>query len=375
MKNNAGIHAKLSKIRIAVIGMNFGQSFAEIYKAHPDVEYVGVCDTNKQRLASLTNFSRKHDNYREILESGDYDAVHICTPATMHVEPALEALKRGRHVACAVPMAMSLNDLNSIIAVQEESGLNYMMMETAVYGNEYLYANELYKNGTLGMIQFMRGCHSQDLEDINPIWQGLPPMWYMTHAIAPLLDILDTQATEVHCYGSGVMREEFKKNYGNPYPIETAIFKLKNTMAKAEITRTLFETAPYGGEAFDLYGDKATFATIGVETPYRKHGECESRPLLLKIAPLLKPGERRKITGQEVETPFRPDLLPEQLKRFANGGHRGSHPHLVHEFIRSIIEGRQPYIHARRAANWCAPGICAHESAMKDGAAVEIPSF
>jgi predicted dehydrogenase len=363
------------KIRMAVIGMGFGAVFAEIYRLHPDVEHVGICDTNRDLLASFTGYSRRHDSYAEALESDEYDAVHICTPVTMHVEPVLAALKRGKHVACAVPMAMKLADLDAIISAQRSSGRNYMMMETMVYGRDCLYVKDLYGKGAMGRIQFMRGCHSQDLEDINPVWRGLPPMWYMTHAVSPLLDILDTRARAVQCCGSGHMREEFRKAYGNPYPIETATLTLEGTAARAEVTRTLFETAPYGDEAFDVFGELATFAGIG-------HGK---RPRLVKISPLVKTGAERVITEEEPEIPFRTDLLPEALRtlytlpepmrRFALWGHGGSHTHLVHEFIRSILEERQPYIHARKAADWCAAGICAHESAMRDGARVEIPSF
>jgi hypothetical protein len=57
------------------------------------------------------------------------------------------------------------------------------------------------------------------------------------------------------------------------------------------------------------------------------------------------------------------------------GGHDGSHPHMAHEFVRSIIEGRQPALDAITTANWNAPGICAHESALQGGARVMIPSF
>ena len=351
------------RIRIAVIGLGFGASFAEIYRAHPDVEYVGICDSNAERLASFMDFPRKHVDFREVLASGDYDALHILTPVTTHVAPTLAALRQGLHVACAVPMATSLDDLQSIVDAQRESGCNYMMMETMVYGREYLYARALYQKEVLGKIQFMRGCHSQDLEDINPLWRGLPPMWYMTHAVSPLLDILDTQAEVVHCYGSGVMREEFHLQYGNPYPIETAILKLSNTPARAEVTRTLFETAPYGGEGFDLYGDRATFVTIG------------HQPFLMHIAPLTQTGETRAMHVEVPEIPYRPDLLPEALRQFASGGHGGSHVHLAHEFIRSIVEQRKPRIDALKAANWCAAGICAHESAMRDGAEVHIPLF
>jgi hypothetical protein len=48
---------------------------------------------------------------------------------------------------------------------------------------------------------------------------------------------------------------------------------------------------------------------------------------------------------------------------------------MVHEFVRSIVEGRRPWIDAVTAANWTAAGICAHASAMQAGKAVEVPSF
>ncbi len=47
----------------------------------------------------------------------------------------------------------------------------------------------------------------------------------------------------------------------------------------------------------------------------------------------------------------------------------------VDEFVLSIVNGRKPRIDAVTAADWTAPGICAHQSAMKGGEAVSIPSF
>jgi len=48
---------------------------------------------------------------------------------------------------------------------------------------------------------------------------------------------------------------------------------------------------------------------------------------------------------------------------------------LAHEFVMSIVEGRRPRIDAVTAANWTAPGICAHESALRGGQAIEVPAF
>jgi len=241
--------------------------------------------------------------------------------------------------------------------------MNYMMMETAKYHAHFIEAQELYQAGKLGQIQFMRGCHYQDLEAINPLWRGLPPMWYMTHAVTPLLDLLDTQAAEVCCFGSGTMRPEFHAPYGNPYPIETALFTLRNHPARMEITRSLFETAVQCEEAFDFYGTLGSYQTIGRPT------------LFTEIAPLRKTGEERAIKTTTLPWRWRPDLLPEELRGKAEDCHGGSHAFLANEFVRSIVEGRPPYIHAARAANWCAAGISAHQSAMQEGAKLKVRLF
>jgi hypothetical protein len=64
-----------------------------------------------------------------------------------------------------------------------------------------------------------------------------------------------------------------------------------------------------------------------------------------------------------------------QLAFKTGGGHHGSHPHLVHEFVSSIVENRKPAIDAVTAADWTAAGICAHESALNEGREVLIPDF
>jgi hypothetical protein len=46
---------------------------------------------------------------------------------------------------------------------------------------------------------------------------------------------------------------------------------------------------------------------------------------------------------------------------------------MAHEFVRAIVEERQPAVDAVTAANWTMAGICSHESAMKGGERIEIP--
>lgn len=55
--------------------------------------------------------------------------------------------------------------------------------------------------------------------------------------------------------------------------------------------------------------------------------------------------------------------------------HGGSHPHLVHEFVRSILEDRTPVPSDIDGAYWTGVGICAHQSAMDGGVVKRVPVF
>ena len=84
---------------------------------------------------------------------------------------------------------------------------------------------------------------------------------------------------------------------------------------------------------------------------------------------LLLPPEIQRFTVGGNYDPLNPQ---DSLKKGAGGGHHGSHPHLVHEFVSSIIEGRKPWIDESLGGNITAAGICAHESAMQNGASVIV---
>ena len=65
----------------------------------------------------------------------------------------------------------------------------------------------------------------------------------------------------------------------------------------------------------------------------------------------------------------------EHLSFIQGGGHGGSHPHLVHEFVSALIENRDPWPNAVTSANWTCVGILAHESAVAGGAIKQLPAF
>ena len=374
----------MKKINIALVGLGFGGAFVEIYREHPNVGEISIFDTKTDHMNHVAQMLgvKTHPSFEAILEDPNIDAVHLVTPIPLHADQTVQVLEAGKHCACTVPMATSLEDIRRITEAKRKSGKNYMMMETTLYTYQFHYIKQMLESGELGRIQFMRGSHYQEMEHWPDYWYGLPPMWYGTHAIGPMVALSGSRIKRVVCFGSGTMDESKHVQYGNPYPVESALFEFENGL-KGEATRSLFETARMYQEGLFVYGSKKSFewGFTDWDNPYvTEHGELQLR-------------RDRAISYAQVEMPNFYHTLPEALQRFtvggnfdplnpqdslkkgAGGGHHGSHPHLVHEFVSSIIENRKPWIDEVLGGNITAAGICAHESAMKNGESIIVPEF
>lgn len=368
---------KNGKIKIGVVGLGFGEEFIPIYLKHPFCDTVAICTRSVQKLNEVGDkygvpSADRFTDYDEMLKRDDIDAIHIVTPIPLHAQQSLKALEAGKHTACTVPMATSIEDLKALVRAQKRARKNYMMMETSVYTREFLYAKQLYDRGEFGRITFLRGAHYQNMDGWPGYWYGFPPMYYATHAAAPLFALADAVPRKVHCFGSARVSEALAVPYGNPYKFESAIFRLSKDDLAAEVSRFLFETNRQYTESFNLYGEKRTFEWQQIEpgAPVLFEGEQATTVDQVPDFDQCLPQEIREFTRHGVYDAANPHLS------FTQGaGHGGSHPHLAHEFIMSILEQREPAVGAIKSAYWTAAGVCAHESAMHDGDVVHIPTF
>ena len=361
-------------IRVAIVGLGFGKEFIPIYQCHPNAEMSAICQRTREHLDEVGEIFRiatRYTDFAELIADPCVDAVHINSPIHLHASQSIAALRAGKHVACTVPAATTVEECAAIVAAAKESGKNYMMMETAIYTREFLFVREVVETGRLGRIQFMRGRHQQEMAGWPGYWEGLPPMHYATHAVSPCLALVRGEAEHVACYGSGRIARELVAKYDSPFAVESALFRVRGQELAFEVTRSLFETARQYIESFDVYGDKVAFEWARME------GED----------PVVHTGEK----AERVKVPDYAHLLPESIRRFTTkgvyddehahlsflqgGGHGGSHPHLVHEFLSSIVGGRPSFPDVYQSVNWTCAGICAHESAMRGGEMVSLPVF
>jgi len=368
----------MKKIKVVIVGMGFGKEFIPIYQQHPNIEAVGICTRNPETLKELKEKFNLDDDliftdFEDVVKRADVDAIHVVTPVPEHAKMTLASLNANKHTACTIPMAMTVEDCKAIVEAKRKANKVYMMMETALYTREFLYGLKLAKTGQLGRIQFVRGSHIQDMsmEGWADYWKGYPPMLNGTHAISPLLKINNTLAESVVCHGSGRLSEDLAKRYNSPFAVETATFKLKDSDVVAEATRSLFDVVRQYRESYDVYGDKMSFEWEQLQD--EEHiifdgGENASRIDVPDTDDLLIPEIASFTKREKIDDPNHVSFLQ-------GAGHGGSHPHLVQEFVAAIIEGRDSAVDAEIAANYTLAGICAHESAMKGGIRVEIPTF
>ena len=366
----------MEKARVGLIGLGFGAEFIPIYQAHPRAEVAAICQRTKRKLDEIGDrfgIATRYSDFREVLTDPNVDFVHINSPIPDHAPQTIAALKAGKHVMCTVPMATTLEEAKEIVELVRETGLKYMMAETVVYSREYLFIKELYDKGELGKIQYMQASHPQDMEGWPDYWKDMVPMHYATHVVSPLMAMVNGMAEYVSCFGSGTISDECARRSGSKFAVKSCHIKIKNSDLAAHIWRFLWDTARQYRESIDVYGSKKSFEW----------------QLITDENPVLHTAKKPEYEiAERVDVPDYAHLLPEPIRKFTRrvadedhlsfiqgGGHGGSHPHLVNEFLSALFEDRDPFPNVEQSANWTSVGICAHQSALKGGQIVDVPDF
>jgi predicted dehydrogenase len=364
------------QVSVAIIGLGFGAEFIPIYQNHPNAKMYGICRRDEKELNHVGDafgIEKRFTSYDDVLADPSVDFVHINSPIPDHAWMSMRALEAGKHVMCTVPMATTIEECEQICDLVAKTGRKYMMAETVVYSREFLFIKQMYEQGELGKVQYMAASHPQDMDGWPEYWERMIPMHYATHVVSPVLGLVDGRAEYVSCFGSGTVRDDIAQKSGNKFAVESCHIKIADSDVAAHIWRFLYDTARQYRESFDVYGTRQSFEWTLVEgeehvihTAKKPEPEIPSRVTVPDFAHLL-PEPIRKFTQTIHDA--------EHLSFVQGGGHGGSHPHLVNEFVSALVEDRDPWPNAVTSANWTCVGICAHQSAVQGGAIVKLPAF
>ena len=113
-------------LRVAVVGAGiYGIHHLDAYTQNKRVKLVAVCDLSEKIRESIEeNYHVKtYSDVIEMLENEKLDAVSIATPDAYHLQPAMEALKRGLHILVEKPLATTYEDGLKMVNLAKERGL------------------------------------------------------------------------------------------------------------------------------------------------------------------------------------------------------------------------------------------------------------
>lgn len=369
--------APARKVRLGIVGGRFGAGF--YFHEHPQCVVEAVSDLRADRRKHLMDTYRCNKAYTslsELLKDAKIEAVFLATPAPDHVRHTIACLNAGKHVLCAVPAALTLEECDQLVTAVERTGLKYMMAETSVYRQGAITARTFQKEGKFGSIFSAAaeynhpGLEKYYFEEGKATWRhGLPPMLYPTHCTAFLISVTGARLTEVSAAGWGDNSDLLKNNpYQNPFWNETAFFQTnQNIPFRVEVN---WKGALVEAERAEWRGDKMSF--------FYPDGRSKNFSVITAGTTLGKDdaGFTHAHNVAEVyEVPkwWQTSMLPEPLRH--DSGHEGSHTFITHEFIDAIVNDREPMVNVYEAIAYTAPGIVAHQSALKNGEHLAIPDF
>ena len=393
------------KMTVAVIGCgNFAENFVPLFKSHPTVEKVYVCDLIEERAQQ---YSEKFgvpiiDSFETAIESSEITAVAIFTQRHTHGDLAARALLNGKDVYSAVPMAISVEDCKKIIDAVEKSGKTYMMGETCVYYPCAMLCRKKYQAGEFGKFVYGESQYFHDLSHFPEAFQkdrrssGVPPFFYPTHSTAMILHAADTYATKVTALGYVDQEEntpfaEGENYWNNTFSNEFSLMQLANGgVARVSECRRIGYKAP-SSYISGFYGTKASYQFSNAQHLLTMHNEKGVE--LQEISDLVNP---ERMTAHKTDDDFknqvanhgyqwndfspvqkeRYDQLPDEFKNMPEiNGHMASHQLLINDFCTAVCQNKMPYVNAWRAARYTIPGLIAHESAKMGGVPLNIPDF
>ena len=376
-------------IKVGMVGVGaFAQCFIPLFKAHPLVDQVVLCDLDAEKLkrnAAEHGIAQTSPTLDDLIQT-DVDAVAIITQHWMHAPQAVRALQAGKHVYSAVPAGVTIDEIATLVDAVRSSGKIYMMGETSYYYPGAIYCREQFHKGAFGRVVYAEAEYYHDwdhgLYDVakwrgGERWMELaggPPMYYPTHSTSQVVSVTGAHMTSVSCLGvvdqhpDGIYRAA-ANIWHNTFSNESALFR----MSDGSVTRIneYRRVGHPGCERMAMWGTDASFEYNAAGAAWVTKHDVQRLDKIIDVSGVPAEGGGAW-TG--VSCAHSVERLPRSFIGLPNG-HWGSHQFLVDDFVKACVSGKQPPVNVWQAARFTVPGIVAHDSAMREGAVLQVPDF
>lgn len=147
------------QVKVAILGLNMGQSHLEVLLGNPQAEVVALCDLRKEFAESLA--ARHHvpqvfTDYRDMLTRPDIDAVVVALPVYLHAPVSLAFLEAGKHVLVEKPMASNVEDAQRMLEAAQSRKLVLTINHNQRFDPVTIFLKDYLAQGNCGRIHFAR---------------------------------------------------------------------------------------------------------------------------------------------------------------------------------------------------------------------------
>ncbi len=395
----------LKKLTIAVIGCGaFSHRFINLFKYHPNVKKVYVCDLIKEKAQS---FSKEFgvdiiESFEVALAEKSINCIANFTQRHLHGDITIRALKEGKNVYSAVPMASTVEECQEIVRLVEQTKLIYLIGETCYYYPCAMYCREAYKQGKFGEFAYGASQYYHHINDISygkrSDERGMPPLFYPTHSTAMILSATGSYVTNVSCFGNKENTGDvaFTKNgnvWGNEYINQFVMMQLANGGVARVTEARGFGYGRPSSYISGFYGTKGSYEFSNAQHLLSEK-DLESEKESIKLTDVSDYVNPKNMIDNKDDINFKEKVangkwqwssfakvqekevvrLPLSYQNLENG-HMASHQFLIDDFCKAAVTGKIPALNAWFAARCNIPGLIAIESLKQGGIPLPVPDM
>ena len=176
----------MEQLNVCVIGAgDLGTVHTGQWQKLPGAEVLAICDIDETRaLAAQEKFGIDaiYTDYREAFDHPGIDAVSVAIPSGVHRIVSEAAMRRGYHVLCEKPIAVTLEDGQAMVTAAQECGVKFALGFCKRFLEQVHKLCELVQGGAIGRPVFYR--HASGI-------QVRPKLWIMDKEMGggPIIDM------------------------------------------------------------------------------------------------------------------------------------------------------------------------------------------
>lgn len=171
-------------LRVAIMGLgSYGTRVAEAMRDCKQAKLVGVISGTPSKI---TDWQQKYgipekncynyQNFDNIKNNPDIDAVYIITPNALHKDQAIRVARAGKHVVCEKPMALNAREGQEMVDACKKAGVHLLVGYRMHFEPKTLEIIRMRNAGELGKVKFFQGLAGFRIGD--------PGQWRLTKNLA-----------------------------------------------------------------------------------------------------------------------------------------------------------------------------------------------